>query len=72
MIIKVLSENTAASDEFGCEHGLSLYVETGKHRLLFDTGASDLFAKNAARLGVELSAVDTAVLSHGHYDHGGG
>lgn len=72
MIIKVLSENTAASDEFGCEHGLSLYVETGKHRLLFDTGASGLFAENAARLGVELSAVDTAVLSHGHYDHGGG
>lgn len=72
MIIKVLSENTAASEEFGCEHGLSLYMETQKHRLLFDTGAGGLFAENAAKLGVDLAAVDVAVLSHGHYDHGGG
>lgn len=72
MIIKVLAENTAASQTFECEHGLSLYVETKKHRLLFDTGASGLFARNAVKLGVDLAAVDVAVLSHGHYDHGGG
>ena len=72
MIIQVLSENTAASEDFGCEHGLSLYAETKKHRLLFDTGASGLFAENAEKLDVDLSAVDIAVLSHDHYDHGGG
>ena len=72
MMLKVLSENTTASKEFGYEHGLSLYVETEKHRLLFDTGASGLFAENADKLGVDLSAVDIALLSHGHYDHGGG
>ncbi|MEA4932862.1 MAG: MBL fold metallo-hydrolase [Lawsonibacter sp.] len=72
MIIKVLAENTAVSETFECEHGLSLYVETEKHRLLFDTGASGLFARNAEKLGVDLAAVDIAVLSHGHYDHGGG
>jgi len=72
MMLKVLSENTAASEDFGCEHGLSLYAETNQHRLLFDTGASGLFAENAEKLGVNLSAVDIAVLSHGHYDHGGG
>ena len=49
MMLKVLSENTAASEDFGCEHGLSLYVETGQHRLLFDTGASGLFAENAGK-----------------------
>ena len=72
MIVKVLSENTTVSKKFGSEHGLSLYVETKKHKLLFDTGASDLFAENAQKMGIDLSEVDLAVISHGHYDHGGG
>lgn len=72
MIVKVLSENTTSSEKLGSEHGLSLYVETENHRLLFDTGASGLFAENAEKLGVDLTKVDLAVISHGHYDHGGG
>lgn len=72
MIVKVLAENTAAVPCFGCEHGLSLFVHTGIHNLLFDTGASGLFAENAAKLGVDIAEIDLAVLSHGHYDHGGG
>jgi 7,8-dihydropterin-6-yl-methyl-4-(beta-D-ribofuranosyl)aminobenzene 5'-phosphate synthase len=72
MIIKVLSENTSASEKLGSEHGLSLYIETGTHNILFDMGASGLFAKNAEKLGVDLKKVDLAVISHGHYDHGGG
>lgn len=72
MRIKVLAENTSKDDMLGSEHGLSLYIETKKHKLLFDTGASDLFARNAVRMKIDLSKVDLAVLSHGHYDHGGG
>lgn len=72
MIIKVIAENTSLSAALGCEHGLSLYIETKKHKLLFDTGASPLFAENAVKMDIDLSAVDLAVLSHGHYDHGGG
>lgn len=72
MIIRALAENTAVSDQYGAEHGLSLYVETGAHRILFDTGASALFAANAAKMNVRLADADTAVVSHGHYDHGGG
>lgn len=72
MIIKVLVENTSSVPELGCEHGLSLYIETQRHKLLFDTGASALFVQNAAKLDVDLAAVDTVILSHGHYDHGGG
>ena len=72
LIIKVLAENTAISNEFLAEHGLSLYVETDNHKLLFDTGQSDLFFKNAQNMGVDLAKVDTVVISHGHYDHGGG
>lgn len=70
--IIVLAENTSEYKNLGCEHGLSLYIETAKHRILFDTGQSELFSINAKKLGVDLSKVDIAILSHGHYDHGGG
>ena len=72
MIIKVLTENTAVSSKFKAEHGLSLYIETNGHKILFDTGQTDAFAYNAKALGIDLSDIDIAVLSHGHYDHGGG
>ena len=72
MIIKVLMENTACSEEFICEHGLSLYIETNGKKILFDTGQSGEFATNAEKLGVDLAEIDFAVISHGHYDHGGG
>ncbi len=72
MLIKVLMENTACSDEFICEHGLSLHIETNGKKILFDTGQSGEFATNAEKLGVDLRKIDFAVISHGHYDHGGG
>ena len=72
MKIWTLIENTACHSGFDCEHGLSLYLETGLRRVLFDMGKSSAFSCNAAKLGVDLSTVDTAVLSHGHDDHGGG
>ena len=58
----------------GCEaaHGLSFYIETQNHKLLFDTSPSDVVLRNAERLGVDLTAADTVILSHGHYDHSGG
>ena len=72
MRIHVLAENTTCRDDLAAEHGLSLLIEACGRRLLFDTGASGVFADNAARMGLDLSTVDAAVLSHGHYDHGGG
>ena len=67
-----LAENTEGAAGCGFEHGLCFYIETEHHKLLMDTGQSDLFIRNAEKLGVDLTKVDTVVLSHGHYDHGGG
>ncbi len=71
MKITTLVENTAASSEYGCKHGLSFYIETANHKLLFDLGPDELFLRNAEKLGVDIGAVDTVVISHGHNDHGG-
>lgn len=72
MLIKTLVENTSISKDFGNEHGLSLYIETKNHKILFDVGASELFFQNAKKLDVNIADVDFLVISHGHYDHGGG
>ncbi|MBQ0004235.1 MAG: MBL fold metallo-hydrolase [Clostridiales bacterium] len=54
------------------EWGLCIYIEYGDKKILLDTGASNLFAKNAEALGIDLSQVDIAALSHAHYDHANG
>lgn len=71
MKITALVENTSVPG-LPVEHGLSLYIETTRHTILFDSGQGTLFAENAERLGKDLAKVDLMVLSHGHYDHGGG
>lgn len=72
MKIHTLIENTTGRPDLICEHGLSLYIETDSCRILFDTGKSPAFAQNAQKMGVDLSRADLCILSHGHYDHGGG
>ena len=69
MRITCLLENTAVAPAVAAEHGLSLHIETADRRILFDMGQTDLFARNAEALGIDLSRVDLAILSPGHYDH---
>ena len=67
----MLVENQSVG-ECKAAHGLSLYIETPDHRLLFDLGPDRTFLENAGKLGIDLEKVDTVIISHGHYDHGGG
>ena len=71
MKIFILADNQPGQDT-PSEHGLSYLIETDGLRMLFDTGQSDLFLRNAATMNVSLEGIDAIVLSHGHFDHGNG
>ena len=68
----VLSDNRSNDSSLLTEHGLSILLQTERHKILLDTGASDVFIKNAEQLGIDLSDVDYVFISHGHSDHAGG
>ena len=71
MRMVVLSDNISKSD-LNSEWGLSCFLEFDQHKILLDTGASDLFIENASKLGVDLNEIEYAILSHAHFDHGNG
>ena len=71
--LTVLVDNTTITDRyFSGEPGLSLFLETGGKKILFDTGYSGRFLENAGKMGIDLHDLDNVVLSHGHLDHTGG
>ena len=69
MKLTFLSDNTTEKSCCHAEWVLSILIESGGHKVLFYLCASDMFARNAASLGVELGDVEAVALSHGHYDH---
>ena len=68
----VLSDNRSDDSRLSTEHGLSIFLQTEQLKILLDTGASDVFIRNAELLGMNLSDVDYVFISHGHSDHAGG
>ena len=67
-----LVDDHLVKNQLESEHGLSFYIQMKNHNVLFDMGQSGIFTDNAKKLGIDLSEVDVAIISHGHYDHGGG
>ncbi len=72
MKIVSLVDNNTQNSRYKAVHGLSFYIETDNHKILFDLGPNKTFLRNAEMKGIDLSKVDTVVISHGHFDHGGG
>ena len=72
MEIVTLVENSCYDKRLMPEFGLSLLVSFSDKTILFDMGASSRFADNAEILERDLAKVDCAVISHAHFDHGGG
>ncbi len=70
--ITVLAENRVNNPKLFAEQGLSILIKTPQSTLLFDTGQTDTFIKNARQLDLNLHNITAVVLSHGHYDHTGG
>jgi 7,8-dihydropterin-6-yl-methyl-4-(beta-D-ribofuranosyl)aminobenzene 5'-phosphate synthase len=59
------------------EHGFSMHVRVFRggvsHSILFDVGGSaEGVVTNVSGMGLDLSDIESIVLSHGHYDHFGG
>jgi len=72
-VLTILVDNCVRGRGLLAQHGYAAWIESGEHRILFDTGATgEVLAGNAAQLGVDLSTATDIVLSHGHWDHGGG
>ena len=71
MYVQILMDNNAR-DGLLKEWGLSVLIQYNGHEILLDAGTTAGFAQNAARMGVDLSQVELAVLSHAHYDHANG
>ena len=68
-LLVLVDNNTYIDVDAGGEPGVCFYIEDEGERILFDMGITDLFIKNAAFFGVDLSLVTKAAFSHGHYDH---
>ncbi|MCY9204444.1 MBL fold metallo-hydrolase [Bacillus atrophaeus] len=70
MKLSVLVDNNTFIDRYFLgEPALSFFIEEGDKRILFDTGYSDIFIKNAEKMKIDLSDLDFVALSHGHVDH---
>ena len=70
--MQILCDNYVRRSRLLAEHGLSLWIERNGMKILFDTGQTNVWLKNAVTLGIKPESVDAVVLSHGHYDHCGG
>lgn len=70
MELKVLEDNNTFIDMYYLgEPAVSYYIKDGKDRILFDTGYSDAFMKNAKKMNIDLNKVNKLIISHGHDDH---
>jgi 7,8-dihydropterin-6-yl-methyl-4-(beta-D-ribofuranosyl)aminobenzene 5'-phosphate synthase len=72
MKISIMIEDSKLTDSLVNEFGLSVHISANGKNILMDTGTTGAFVKNAEPLGIDLKDIDYAIISHSHYDHGGG
>ena len=74
MKLTVLAEDHPDPEhpDLNSDHGFSLLAEMGDLTILYDFGSDGSLSINSEKLGIDLGTVNSAILSHGHYDHSGG
>jgi 7,8-dihydropterin-6-yl-methyl-4-(beta-D-ribofuranosyl)aminobenzene 5'-phosphate synthase len=71
--VTILYDAFGSSPALTKDWGFAAYIEYGGKRILFDTGNdAQIFAHNVRAAGVDLTALDFAVISHRHLDHTAG
>jgi 7,8-dihydropterin-6-yl-methyl-4-(beta-D-ribofuranosyl)aminobenzene 5'-phosphate synthase len=71
--LTVLHDSFGKRSELRKDWGFAALLEFGGKRILFDTGNNArVFAHNVDALGVDLTNLDFAVISHRHGDHTSG
>ncbi len=71
--VTILYDAFGSSPALTKDWGFAAYIEYGGQRILFDTGNdAQIFAHNVQAAGVDLTALDFAVISHRHLDHTAG
>ena len=69
MKIRLLNENLVSDLCWLAEWGFSAWIEYKDVRILFDTGFSDVWRRNAETAEINLETADVVALSHFHSDH---
>jgi 7,8-dihydropterin-6-yl-methyl-4-(beta-D-ribofuranosyl)aminobenzene 5'-phosphate synthase len=70
MKIHVLVDNNTLVDQYYlAEPGFSVLIVDDDLKVLLDTGYSDIFIRNAQKMGLDLTSLDYVALSHSHIDH---
>ena len=70
MKLHVLVDNNTLIDQYYlAEPGFSVLIEDRDTQLLFDTGYSDIFIRNAQKMGLTFTNLEYVLLSHSHLDH---
>lgn len=71
--VTILYDAFGDSKELTKDWGFSALVEHDGKRILFDSGNNaEIFERNVKTLGVDLTKIDFAVISHRHSDHATG
>lgn len=68
--IKIIYDNCKENKDLQEGWGFSALVETGRRKILFDTGNDrNAFFHNAEKMGIDLREITDVMFSHKHDDH---